>query len=461
VIVSDLIRDMATSPCISYGVIMKPVRSLLFFVLILLTWRVAVKADYIPARILQVKLGQVYFSVGEEADILPGSRYVITCNDSQKVIGYIERALPGLSYGFMSSGDLSEIVPEECFAVLEQAATADSGEVRLSTDIALQQLVWLPIATTRSPGIDSQSAAYQSFNWNVDSMISPHEARISQLFFTVFPSSAEMTLNYLNRKFDGYLCYLPPGPLTESEKNSSLPAPYIACLLPNWSHISDKGAAVTTSLYYLLDDNRLSLIFNSGHALPVPGFTNPSLHSTRYYPFDATKGHLLLQQTVGRRGRIALYTSVRQLDGLPRYFSDVLAREHFRVRIVGNRKDADALFEFVPFDRNNPAVAFEFLVRQLARDTLPGSSAAEALRAADLQLSWLRAETDQGRRLHLIRSLEQRLIDDLGVFPLFQPTLFFALRRNVRGISINDGSLLLLNNPRKLFLPAKSEEGLR
>ena len=90
----------------------------------------------------------------------------------------------------------------------------------------------------------------------------------------------------------------------------------------------------------------------------------------------------------------------------------------------------------------------------------PTASQSETIETAETQLGWAEADPDSARQAYYLRRVERRLVDDLGVFPLFQPSAFLGAQGRIKGIVIDDSGRLDLSEIRRVQLPALPEGGV-
>jgi hypothetical protein len=397
------------------------------------------RAGDTTATVLQQKFDRLYFSVGEEANVLAGSPFVIYNRSDSIFTGTIHASYLGLSISDITGGFFDSVALEGCKAVIATAEPDSHAVIRVATDIPLDTAL---IRSLLLPaGIDS---AGFSLHWQDPAIVCIRDTlpMLDSLVIEYVADTLDLTYRLARGQLDGYLSYRRIEPAGDRWVVHSGRVPYTAVLIANPAREVNRTGVLTTSLYYRFDHGRLPLYFHGDRIRPVYSFMDTDSSQQRLYPFDPAGGRRLFSQLSDRPRRLAIWVERPELQPLADYFSDILSRERCRTLQVNDLTQADFGLAYVPVAGEHPCTAAETILELLAAIARPGTSAEEAIRTAQTQLSWVAAETDSTRRAYYIRQVERRLIDDLGVFPLFQPTAFFGVRDGIKGIwNKADGTL--------------------
>jgi hypothetical protein len=246
--------------------------------------------------------------------------------------------------------------------------------------------------------------------------------------------------------------------LPESNSSSeviSSPAPFIAVLMPNLSKKTRGLAMVTTSLYYRFDVSRLwwPSFFQSEMPTPVNRHYITSEAGPRSYPFDPRKGQLLVTKNRDIPSKLKIGVQNRRLTQIAEYFADILSRDKLRLEVRGNDPDADLFLTFVPVDFDDPVLSLWYITELLRQQEPHHKSDKEALTIIENHLHSARAAHDVATSYHFYRLADRALQSDLGVFPLFRPTIYFLPGNNLKNARFDESGYLDLSSLTKIILP--------
>ncbi|UCC44634.1 MAG: hypothetical protein JSU65_01515 [Candidatus Zixiibacteriota bacterium] len=422
-----------------------------------LLWGTTATTEPVRVGVLQYKLNRLYFDEGEEKNIFIGSRFTLYHSTDSLLSGLVETVLPGLSISRPLSDSLSTDIADSIYAIV-QVADEDSGAViNLGTDIPLDRLLHWGVILTPAHPADTGSI---DTTCQLDTTAEQDVLTIGSQRIIGYQNRVEMLHDFDSRRLDGLLSYR-----IESRHATDRPAiarlaPFMCVLMPNLSRDVNRAATLTTSIYYRFDDARIALHFDGDRVIPLYSFTDPE-KPDRSYPFDPSKGRSLFRRAPGRPGRLNIYVAQPELERAAAYLSDVLSRDRCRVRLVGTRGEADLFLEFVPFDTNDESAAIEYILDTLSLDTVSGSSATQAVQSARTQLHWSRSDPDTSRQAYYWQLIDRRLLYDIGIFPLFRPTIFVVTDDLIKGLRSGPDGRLDLCGLRKIIIPSRSEVIIR
>jgi hypothetical protein len=390
----------------------------------------------VSCEILQYKQGRLYFSAGEEALVYPHAPYAVWSPKEQDTLltGTIEHSWVGISASFPIDTAAAGTLGDSLLVLIEPAAIDSISIITIGTDIRGLRLFSEDSSGTRLAvrSYDRRAAMDQDFQTGV---------------------------------LDGFVSFEIPKAVSDRQTVTEHPLPFVATLIPNVGRAGNSQGHLTTSLYYRFDHDRSPLYFD-GHTSPqmclrLPLETSTDgvdhLSKTRPYPLDPERGRRLIDNLSHRPERIRLYAGSPYLDRLAHYFGDILARDRFAVEITGNKAEADLYLEFVPISSRIPPVTTYWLQHQLVLDSVPGGLANESLRiGAGLSELIETAQQEQDYYGYLDR-MSRILVTDMGVFPLFRPTLYFSAGQTLQGARFDADGFLDFRAAVKVILPQPQE----
>ncbi len=387
----------------------------------------------VRAKILQYKLNRLYLGAGSELLIRRGCPVRVICGGDTLARTEIAGVLEGVAVTQkVTFGD--SIAPAGCVAEIIPARLDSGAVVRLGTDL------------------DSLSPAVQTLQQAI------HDSAADRVTLTVFEHRVDMLMAYDDGRLDGYLSYRSAHGDRKGQQVAAVPAPYVAVLIPNPAQPFNQYGELTTSLYYRFNSDDPSALFAGDSLRPVFSFIDASA-TRRAFPYDPYRGRQLFQRLGNRPERLTIGIADRAFERLSAYYADLLARDNCRLRATNNAKDADVTIAWLPLDTTDDEYHLpDRLVAMLSMDTLTGQPINEDIRLTARLLQNARGETDTLRASRLRQQAEQTLIDEIGVFPLFRPTLFVTQHDNVIGTLYNRTSG---PHPERLFIlrmPTVAEE---
>ena len=376
----------------------------------------AVQAGELDTSVTRYSMDRLYFPVGEESHVYEHARFTIFHDTDSIYTGLIDHAWQGVSVSESTNGFFDTASLDACEVVIETAKIDSAAQVIIGTDIKDLVLLAGP-----EPG---------------DRVKLERFARYEPMFDGFFHDALE-----------GIITFQDLSPRAEAIVTTPLPLPYLVAMIPNVGEKSNYQGQLTTSLYYRSNRFLLSLNFDGDQIQMVNRWTIPrdqqgAEPGGRLYPYSPDRGRRLFLEMTYQPSRVAVYTGNRALDGLGHFFADIISRDRCPVELTSVPGAADIRLEFIPWSDSIPATTVYALYHQLVTDTVPGLAANEHVRhiAAELRFveSPLRPE-DYYRHLAIAGRI---MIEDLGVFPLFRPTLFLHSHKRLQNIQFDaDGRL--------------------
>ena len=385
----------------------------------------------VTCSILQYTQGRLYFPVGEESYVYEFAPLTILLDSSVIEESGIEHSWLGISVSDRLSDSLASIldtIPLNRIAAVIEAAPIDSAAViTFGTDImGLASLLQLG----NNPRVTIREYAYR-------------------------PGMLE---DFNTGTLDACLSFSNLSVSADCDSLSS-PAPFIATLIPNIKRDCNQEAKLTTSLYYRYDASRLPLVFAGDkplmqNRLHIYHRDDEDTDPGRWFPFDPRRGRELVAScTAPSSLGLSLYYGHDTLEKLALFFADILARDRCKVELTRNRAQADLYMDYIPVSTNLPSVSLYTLYQRLAADSLSGHAVNENVRQMAAYFRFVESAPDEEEYYRNLEAAEQVAIDDLGVFPLFRPTLYLAVHRDIRQLRFTDDGALDTFSMRRVILP--------
>lgn len=420
-----------------------------FLLLLLISISSNCVAESIQANILQIKLNRVYFNVGEEENIFGNCEYSICSNDDTLSKGLIEASYPGVSFSYPDSS-LSNLILRDSIYGIIQPANIDS-----LSPINIGILRSIPYGNPSNfPGIisaisESDSSDFGSTKYG------------NNIHTYLYDSKIEMLIDFESGFLDAYVSYF--GENTHKRKSSitSAPAPFFVALIPNISKPLNIKGLLTTSIYYRFSENRIANFFDGDSALPLFCLFPRADTCPRMFEFNPEKGRTLLGYLDKKPKKLVIGYQNEFLSRPAQYFADILSRDRIKVRLAEQLSDADVYLRYLPYQTAIPDTSFCSLLNILKMD-LPEDNAFESsLDEIELDLARQEQTSDPNSKIYYLNLAQRTMMEDIGVFPLFRPVLFFAAGENIKGYSFNKDGLLQIGNLRKIAEPRISAGGIQ
>jgi len=429
-------------------------------------------ASEITTSVLQYKLSNLYFGCGEESNIFAGSPFTLYYHSDSLCSGKIEFSYAGVSVsGHIDSTDIPELL-DSCYVVIQAAELQVGAVLEFGTRIYLESLVntggksltdqsTAILITGDIFGDDSLSGEKLLFERTDDTLVGrshsyaedDSSAFLQSLRLIYYDNDDAMIYDFETGRLDGCISYSRLRGISDETDELHHPAPIIAVLTPNLSRKINELGSLTTSLYYRFDHKRLQVYFGGDRIRPCNTFFTHEKPTPRVFPHDPEKGRRLFTRLGDRPRFLSIFAAQPELVQTANYFSDVLSRDRCRTELVDKRSDADIYIEFIPNNTQDAQDGIRYLIHELTQDTLAGSRAAEIVRMAIRQLEWAVSSSDGSGQGQYLKLIERRLIDDLGLFPLFRPSIFVTTRKQIKGVRFDHNGCLDLGNLRRAILP--------
>lgn len=398
------------------------------------------------SNILQLNQDRLYFSAGEEANIFFGSKFTVFCSQDSLYSGMIERSYLGISYSTPTGGFFDSVDIGSCLAVIETAG------------IDSQTIITIEFSTMDS--VEQSFLFFPSLKPAAYSLTPLSTAAGNQILILSNGTENDIYDSSQIYDIDIHITYdsqytTPPPSTTKSSR-----APFLAVLLPNLSKASSAQGILTTSLYYRFSAFLLPYLFDGDLPFPVYSFYTGDDSRRRPYPYDSQKGKVLLARLAPRPEQLTLSFEHPSLKKVAHYFADILAREKIRVDITADSREADVILTCIPVGNFSTPVGLEYLISILEKFEPAEISQKENLKIISdyLEASQKTDKPDIKQKYYTLA--EQGLIYDLGVFPLFRPSLFVTCKKHIGNCDFDENGRLDYKNLIRLKLPAPEKESV-
>ena len=363
------------------------------------------------------RLDRLYFPVGEESHVYRYAPLTAFRGDSSIYRGYVEHAWQGVSVSLPTDGFFDSLPLDSLRFMIETASIDSFATVVVGTDIDdLALLAELP----NNRRVELERFEYGHREVMFDGLHAGHlDGVITQ----------DLTPN------------------AEDIVTISHPLPYLAVIMPNVGREINFQGQLTTSLYYRFNKFRLLLCFDGdqvqmANRLTVLGDSRTSDPAGRLFGYNPERGRQLFEGLAFRPSQLNLQADHPALDRLAHFFADIISRDRCSVAMTDDRRSADVRLEFVPLSESIPSAAIYRLFYQLVTDSLPGRVANEHLRRIGAELRFVESPPhpeDYYRHLDIAGRI---MMEDLGVLPLFRPTLFLHTTKHLQNVRFDaDGRL--------------------
>jgi hypothetical protein len=384
-------------------------------------------------RSFELRRDRLYFPAGEEALIFTNSPFVVLRNNDTVYTGLIEHTWEGVSASGLMHGCLDNLPLTNLEVVIAQAEIDSAQSITVGSDLSELAL--------RSNALDNSHVSWK-----------------------MYKDGAALREDFAAGLLDAIVMLSDLDPRPAEGTTLSAPCPFIAVMVPQVGREFNYHGELTTSLYYRFDNSRVALCFRGDEVGRVNRLTqslpgNPAL--PRWYDFDPARGKKLFDRMSHRPSRIRLYSGHTALDGLMRYFADILSRDRCVVELTSDRSLADVSVEFIPYSETSPLTAIDTLVHRMTNDAVNGSAPAEYLQQINHELSSLVTASLPEDSIRCFETVSRIMAEDLGVFPLFRPTLFVHAHQQLRNTTLDPSGLVDFSKAIKVKLPHTPSGGLR
>jgi hypothetical protein len=254
-------------------------------------------------------------------------------------------------------------------------------------------------------------------------------------------------------KVDGTISFNQRKILTGHDYEISTEAPYIVVLLPNLSKEINRNGMLTTSLYYRFDADFIPYLFSGDDIKTVNALYPSDSLFNRAYAYNSEKGRQLSAGIKRNYGEISIGYESITLGKAANFFNDILSRDKFNIKIVTLRSDADFMISFIPCSKTDPNSSMTAIIDLLESTSPKFQSQQETLDINRNYLELASKANSEAYKIYYWNLIDYSLKYDFGVFPLFQPTIFFHHNNNLTNCRFDENGQLDYKSIVKLILP--------
>ncbi|MFH2048021.1 MAG: hypothetical protein ABIJ12_01125 [bacterium] len=405
-------------------------KSVILIILILLLMLSSAMAtdDVFESSILQFNLNRFYFPAGSESLVYKDCRFVILNEADTVYSGYIQASFLGVSYSYPIDS-LSDTLQIENYKVVIYPVMIDSlAEIKIG-----------------------YTSPYQI---SFESMPESNE----QIKYLLYENNFEMILDFESGNLDAFYSYSRYSNNLDNKHTFPFPAPYYIAIIPNPASSINKNAFLTTSLYYRYDPDLMSILFQGDQCRTINCLTNNDADCNRYYFYDPYRGQSLIRQYKPLPKSITIGITDRSWNKTAEYYADILSRDKIRTAIENKTNRSDFSLAPVPFDKKNNITSLKYIYNILCSDTISGIDINETINIIGDYITSAEKATDTLIEKHYLHLAETALWDEIGVFPLYQPTIFFTAHNNIAGYTADSTGYIDQKQFYKIILPEPFRE---
>lgn len=373
---------------------------------------------------------RLYLPVGEETRIYKHARLSIVRDNDTLYFGLIEHAWQGVSISASVGDQIDTLALEGATAMIETAEIDSVSSVVLGTNLTELQL-W-------PEGTDTGRVEIRAYR---DRMLMLEDFHAGLL--------------------DGLIGFEDLEPRLDGVTTVARPAPYLVALVPHVGRPVNYQGQLTTSLYYRFDLTRLDFTFEGDDLAIITAFEPDELlgpRDRRLFDYDPERGRRLFESLTNPPQSLSIHSAHPVLDGLAHYFADIIARDRCPVQIVDQPSGADVRLVFVPVSRSLPSATIYSLYHQLTVDSMADLTTNEHLRRIAAELGYVETGPRLEDYYRHLRNAGRIMIEELGLFPLFRPTVFVHTHRRLLPLSFDADNRLDLSSVTLLQLPQPPPE---
>ncbi|MEW5923070.1 MAG: hypothetical protein AB1746_03700 [Candidatus Zixiibacteriota bacterium] len=381
-----------------------------------------IQAAQLQSKVLQYKLDRLYFSFGEEAFIFKNGLFILYDGADSILAGKIELSQPGVSYSFPLADSLVIDDMDSLYALIETADIDSVSRIRIGFDLPEFQKL------------------NERHNENIPGEIAPALQFLTTagniLEIAFYESFMEMTMALEAHQIDGFISMNEYRPSNDAVTTTACPAEFFAALLPVISHPVNNRGILSTSMYYRFNEAQSAAYYNGDGARPFNTLYLKDSTGSRFYEYNPERGRKLLNALDKKPKEIAIAVSERTLYKTANYFIDVLNRDRMKCRLEKDRnKNHDIYLDFVTISEDDPVTSLRYIVNVIAADTSAGDPVNTVLRIIDNYIRRGDAMMGTNETAYYYNRAERSLVDDLGVFPLYRPTIYMTSYKYITGFT--------------------------
>ena len=391
----------------------------LTFLLILLLPAIIVSAGQVETTIIKYDEGRLCFPYGENDLIFPGCPFTIFQNSDSLYSGYIDGTLMTASETEPIRFDLDSAALEQ-YTVKITPAELDSGLVNIGL---IEQDNYQLFTPTDFNGFKS----YDSYD--------------------------EMLLAYESGGIDAILSFDKNDLRLEDSDILSFPSTHYVALIPSYNRAGVNPSTLSTALYDYFNVELFDIYYEGEIADPFYCHIPELQNCSRIYDYDPIKGKQLLKAFDNYAINITADGNITQLNSTIRYFKDILSRHRV------NTRSSDTLSLYLKFfriDRIDDIIQFVESSSQMGLQSNPTYK--EYLDLVKNYVELYQATGDESSQQDYLSKINRTLIEDLGIFPLFRPTVYFSYKDNIKGVGLDENGYLDLNNLRRIIMPPNAKK---
>lgn len=411
-------------------------------------------AKTVECEILQYKSGRLYFPLGVNDNIYPGCFFTIFDGSDSVGYGYIENSLVSVSESEPMTIEIDSTHLEKYVIKIDAAEIETDRPVSIGIlmEDYIQQFV--PFIMDSSDSRGSRPALISS---NIGDR---------QTDFISYVSLNDIIKAYENKEIDAFITYKDNGEFVGPNGTFSYPAPQYVALIPNFEDDIANHSTLTTALYYFFNHELFNIYFEGDNITPYNCHHHHETNCKRFYGYNPVKGKRLLGIFNGNRIQIDSKNKPDRLKSTIRYFRDIISRH--------SGQDSQAitvsvLVEFVPiFSKFELETGYsvtgsaEYIIRFIGtyfKDAIErNKSLKESVELIRGYIELHKKSDNKDRRDKYINEINRGLIEDLGIFPLFRPTVYFTFGENIKGVGLTDEGYLDLDRLKIIKMPASAKK---
>jgi hypothetical protein len=387
----------------------------------------------ISCKILQYKLDRLYFPIGREENIYPANSYTVYWKGDSIFHGNIEESRIGVSYSYVTHYFFDSIDVESCEVIIESAGIDSTAEI----------VIGLP--NSIPPGnIFRLSDIYSS--GRIPFVLPPLFAvNGNPLKLQRYDSEIEMLLDFEAGWIDGFFSHSKIITEKKNAQSISHPLTCFAAIVPGINRPVNEDGLLSASLYYRFDNKRLSALFDGDDIKPHNCFYPRNDLCDREATYNPSKARSLLRQIAKPPKEVKLIIGDVRLKKLGQYYADVLNRDRIKTTLSYDKTDGDIYLKFVPTLTSLADTSLMYIHSFLAGDTTENGLMNAMISIIDDCLELSRQTTSSEAREYYIGRVLEYLEKDIGVYPLFRPSIYFTVDAHLKGFGFDpDGFFNLL-----------------